>query len=256
VAQASSWLQQLLNWIENLLRILVKSRVFKQLYSHRFRGPGGWLVTLAVVVAMLFGNWQLLLTTSTGVFVMVLVYSIQQWDWQLYWSRWHRFFSGSNRQLTLAVGSGGIATLSTYMAVAIWIDSDSSWIAAGAIVQGFGTIAILVILVWQIVSRQGSRDERKCDQMLSDLSDADPVKRLLAVRQLTRWGTNHRLPPSMQHLIADCFRLMLSREAESVIREAVLDGLQVLDNQQMLGKGAVPLQTPIALKRSITKVHH
>jgi hypothetical protein len=204
---------------------------------------------------MLFWNWKLLLATGAGVFVMLLVYLMQEWDWQLYWSSLRRFFSGSNRQLTIAVGSGGIATFSTYMAVSIWVDSDSSWIAAGAILQGFGTLATLILLVWQIISRQASRDEVNRDQMLRDLTDADPLKRLLAVRQLTRWVTDHRLHPSVRRVVAECFRLMLSREEEAVIRDAVLDGLQVLDDKQMFGKGAQPLQIPIDLKRSAAKVH-
>jgi hypothetical protein len=48
---------------------------------------------------------------------------------------------------------------------------------------------------------------------------------------------------------------MLSREQESVVREAVLEGLQVLDNKQMLDKGDRPFQTPITLQRSAVKVH-
>jgi len=53
---------------------------------------------------------------------MVLVYSMQEWDWQVRWSDIRRFLN-VNRQLTLAAVSGGIATLSTYMAASIWIDS-------------------------------------------------------------------------------------------------------------------------------------
>ena len=85
---------------------------------------------------------------------MLLAYLMQEWDCQIYGSSLRRFFSGFNRQLTLAVGSGGIATLSTYMAVSIWVDSDSPWIAAGAILQGFGTLATLILLVWQIINTQ------------------------------------------------------------------------------------------------------
>ena len=97
MTQASSWLQQLLNWIESLLLIRVKGRSFKQLYFHHFRGSGGWLVFLTVVVAMLFWNWKLLLATGAGVLVMLLVYLMQEWDWLLYWSRVRQFFNGSNR---------------------------------------------------------------------------------------------------------------------------------------------------------------
>lgn len=254
MTQASSWLQQLLNGIESLLLVLVKDRGFKRLYSYRIRGVGGWLVVLTGIVAMLFWNWKLVLATGAGVLVMVLVYLMQEWNWQLYWSSLRRFLSGSNQQLTLAVGSGGIATLTTYMAVSVWMDSDSGWIASGAILQGFGTLATFVLLAWQLLYSQASQDEVNRDKMLNDLTEADPVKRLLAVRQLTQWGTNQRHKPSVCRVVADCFRLMLSHEQESIIREAVLDGLMVLDNNQRLGKGVQPLQTPISLKRA-TKVY-
>jgi hypothetical protein len=115
VIQASSWWQQLLKRLESLLLVLIKGRTFKQLYPHRFRGSGGWLIGLTGVVAMLLWNWKLLLATSAGVLVMLLAYLMQEWDWQIYGSSLRRFFSGFNRQLTLAVGSGGIATLSTYL---------------------------------------------------------------------------------------------------------------------------------------------
>jgi hypothetical protein len=46
---------------------------------------------------------------------------------------------------------------------------------------------------------------------------------------------------------------MLSRERESIIREAVLDGLQVLDSKQILSKGTQPLQVPITLKQTALK---
>lgn len=255
MAQASSWLQQLLNSIRSLLLVLVKGRGFKLPFSYRFRASGGWLFVLLGIIVMLFWNWQLLLATGAGVLVMALVYLMQEWDWKPYWSNLRQFFSGSHRQLTLAVVSGGIASLTTYMAVSVWIDSDSTWIAAGAIIQGFGTLATLLLLVWQIIISQASQEEAKRDQLLSELTEADCVKRLLAVRRLTDWASNQYLHPATRRIITDCFRLMLSQEQESLIRDAVLDGLMVLDNSQSLGN-AQPFQTPIALKQSPAKVHH
>jgi len=76
-------------------------------------------------------------------------------------------YSFLNGQSPVAAVSGGIATLSTYMAASIWIDSDSPWIAAGAILQGLGTLATLILLVWQIISWQASREEAQLDQLLT-----------------------------------------------------------------------------------------
>lgn len=233
----------------------VKSRAFKPLDPRQLREPGGWLIGLVVVVAMLFLHWKLLLATSIGALVMMLVYRMREWDWQRYWSSLSQFLSGYNQPLTLAVGGGAIATLSTYMVISIWVDSDSPWMAASTILQLLGTLTILTLFVWQAINRPASQNGVNRDQMLSDLTDANPVKRLVAVQQLTEWGTDPFLHPSERCIVADCFRLMLTHEQEAVIRGAVLDGLQVLDHNRMLGKGTPPLQIPMALKQSADKLH-
>ena len=232
----------------------VKGRAFNQLYPQQLREPGSWLVGLIVVVAILFGHWKLLLATTSGALVMLLVYVMQGWNWQPYWSSLRQFLSGSNRQLTFPVLGGGIATLSTYMAVSIWVDFDSPWIAVATTLQVLGTLAILSLLIWQVIARQASPDGAKLNQLLSELTDTNPVKRLVAVQQLTRWGADPQLHPSERRTVADCFRLMLTQEQEAVIRGAVLDGLQVLDNNRRLGKGAEPLQLPAHVKQSADKV--
>ncbi len=209
---------------------------------------------LTSVVAMLFWNWKLLLSTVAGVLVMLFAYLMQEWDWQLYWSNLRQFFLGSNRQLTIAVGSGGIATFGTYMTLSIFVNGDNSWITTSAILQGLGTLTILILLVWQIISNQGSLHETKLEQMLRDLTNTDPLKRLLAVRQLTSWGVDYRLRLSEKRQVTDCFRLMLSREPEAIIRDALLDAFQVLDNNQRLPQKPQPFQTPITLKPSTAKV--
>jgi hypothetical protein len=234
----------------------VKSQALKPLYPQQLREPRSWLVGLIIVAAMLFGHWKLLLATSIGASVMLLVYVMQEWDWQRYWSSVRQFLNGSNRQLTLAVCGGGVATLSTYMAISIWIDSKSPWIALATTVSVLGTLAILTLLVWQAIDRQANQDEVDLDPLLSKLTDTNPVKRLVAVRQLTRWGADSHLHPSERRVVADCFRLMLTHEQEAVIRGAVLDGLEVLDNNRRLNKGTQPLQLPVQMKQSAEKIRH
>jgi hypothetical protein len=255
VAQVSSLWQQLLNQFQRLSQETVNLKTSKRLKIHRFRGPGGWLLSLTVVVAMLFWNWKLLLATSAGILVMVLVYLMQEWDWQVHWSGIRRFLNSSNRQLALAVGGGGVAAFSTYMAASIWVESDSPWMAVGAIFQGLGTLMALVLLIWQIVSRQASREEARLNGMLMNLTDSDPLKRLIAVRQLTHWGTETWLEPSHRRQIADYFCLMLNRESETTVRDAVLEGLQSLGNPQGRREDE-PLQIPMNMKESVVKVQH
>lgn len=249
MAQSRSW-QQLINsktqrWFLPAFPI----KALKSRFLYRFQGPGGWLLSLTIAVAMLFWNWKLLVATCVGVFVMVLVHWMYEWDWEVPWSDIRSSLDNSNLQLTLAVGSGSIATFTTYMTASIWIDANSHWIATGAILQGLGTIATLILLIWQIFSWQTSRQEAQMDDLLINLTDTDPLKRLIAVRHLTRLVIRTR--DSAQHkTVAEYLRLLLSTEQESVIQAAVFDSLQELDKVQQLSPGSPAFSTPVALNRS------
>ncbi|NJK75032.1 MAG: hypothetical protein HC942_14520 [Microcoleus sp. SU_5_6] len=181
--------------------------------------------------------------------VMVLVYRAWSWDWQLLRSNLEQFWDGPNRRLVLASGSGAIVTVLAYMTLAIWADSESPWIAFNAMLQNLGTIAIGVLL-WRQTQRQAaSKNEAVLDRILADLTDTDPVKRLIAVRQITdlvanpEFGKLNSLKSSIvTDSIAECFRLMLSREPEAFVRNALLEGLQTLESLPKLSQaGFLPL---------------
>jgi len=175
---------------------------------------------------MILWNWKLVLATVAGVGLMVLVYLVQGWNWQVHWYHWRRFFTGSNGQLGIAVGSGGIGALSTYIAASIWADSENRWLATSTILQGFGTLIIILLLLWHILTIRANRNEYQFEELLQDLTAQEPLKRLIAVRQLTHLVNNSGLS---RHELLEYFRLMLSQEQEPVIREAVLHSLQTWD---------------------------
>ena len=251
MAQASSsWQQlinQILNWNWSLTKFKTKGATKQQTFK-RFSEPGSFLGFLTIVVAMLLWNWMLLLALLIGVGIMVLVYSMQEWDWQLHWAKIRKFLNSSNRRLALAVISGGLATVSTYMAAAIWVDSHSSWIAAGAIVQGVGTLLTLILLVWQIVNFYENREEDHLDQLLVNLTEKDPLKRLIALRQLTKFISRKRVDSSVQQDVVECLQLLLSREEEVVIREAAFKSLQACDRLQVLPPKTASTFIPVSAK--------
>ncbi|MEG4105993.1 hypothetical protein [Microcoleus sp. S13_C5] len=196
----------------------------------------GWLAV--VTLAGVWGLWnsELLFSTGLGIAAMMLVYRGQSWDWQLLRAKGEQFWQGPNRRFVLAVGTGGIATLGAYMSLAIWADSESHWMALSLILQNLGTIAIAGLLLRQALSRRAAKDEVALDRILADLTDADPVKRLIAVRQMTDLVNKGGFGPvsSVKSSIArsraaECFRLMLSREPEALVRNALLEGLQTWD---------------------------
>ena len=221
----------------------------------QLQGRSNWLLLLLAIVAMLVWNWKLLLATGMGVGIMLGIYLLQEQEWQVYWLKLRQFFNGTNRKLTLAVISGGIAALCTYMAASIWVDAQSHWLATGAIIQGFGILLTLILLVWQIITRYGDKEESRYDRILSNLTQPDSLQRLIAVRKLTRLVKNPRFHQTYGPQVSEYFRLMLTNEKEEVVREAILDGLQVWDNKQLQEKSPQPLQIPVNFKPAKKRVH-
>jgi hypothetical protein len=84
---------------------------------------------------------------------------------------------------------------------------------------------------------------------LRDITDADPLKRLIAVRQL------HDIiivaKPTQQAHIAEYFRIMLSREPDEMIREALLEGLAMISKIEPLKNRRQPSSRPIQLRQTI-----
>ncbi len=232
-----------------------EEQILSSFFLNQFQGGRGWLLFLLAIVAMLFWNWKLLLATGTGVGVMLGIYLFQGQNWHIYWLKLTQFLSGTNRSFTLAVTSGGMAALCTYMAASIWVDSPNHWLATGVIIQGLGILLTLVLLVWQILTRYQDTEESRYDRILNNLTQPDSLQRLIAVRKLARLVKNPRFHQVYGPQVAEYFRFMLAKESEEVIREAILDSLQIWDNKQVLEKGRQPLQMPIKLKRTSARVN-
>jgi uncharacterized membrane protein YidH (DUF202 family) len=248
VAQALSSWQQLINQLSNWSLPDLKTGASKQRNFQRFSGPGAILSFLTIIVAMLLWNWKLLLALVIGVGVMLSVYSMHKWDWQKRWSKMQKLFTAPNRQLLLAVSSGGIATFTTYIAAAICFDSHNPWIASGVIVQGLAMILTLILLVCQIINFYGIREEDHLDRLLNNLTESDPLKRLIAVRQLTKLISRKRVDASVQQNVIECLQLLLTQEQEAIVREAAFESLQSLDNSQTPSSNTAGIFIPVSAK--------
>ncbi|TAE59422.1 MAG: armadillo-type fold-containing protein [Nostocales cyanobacterium] len=224
MSQASSFWLQLIQQLPEL-----KTGSLKQQNLKRFYEPGNILGLLTFIVAMLFWNWKLLIALLIGIGVMLFAYSIPKWNWDINWSEIRQFLNSPKIRLALAVVSGGITTFMSYMAIAIGLNSPNIWIATGAILQGLGTVVTLILLVWQIFNFQGYQEEDQLQQLLNNLTETDPLKRLLAVRQINKLLTRKNFDDTVKQDIINCLKILLGREEETAIREAVLYSLQSLD---------------------------
>ncbi|MTJ07222.1 armadillo-type fold-containing protein [Anabaena sp. UHCC 0204] len=243
MAQASSSWRQLINQILEIKTGRPKQRIFQQ-----FSEPGFLLGLLTVIVAMLLWSWQLLLALVVGIGIMVFTYSVQKWNFQLHWVEIRKLISSTNSRLAYSVVIGGIATVITYLASAIWVDSQSPWLAAGTIIQGMGTLLTLILLVWQIFSFQGNREEDYLDKLLNNLTEKDPLKRFIAMRQLNKLINRQHIDTTLQKDVVECLQLLLSQEKEVRIREVALDCLQNLDEFQILKPINTKVFVPVSAK--------
>ncbi|NJL90483.1 MAG: hypothetical protein HC916_12365 [Coleofasciculaceae cyanobacterium SM2_1_6] len=203
--------------------------------------PTPWLLGLGGFSLILLWHWQLFLATGSGISVMAIVYLMQQGYGQHYWQELERLSAG-NRQMAVAVGSGAIASIGCYLAIAIYLDSPNGWIATGKLLQGGSTVGIFLLLLWQMAqqksSRQGLRttsnhqahdSASQYTRALENLTAPEPLKRLIAVQQLSQLAIDQELTALQYSQGAECIRLLISLEPEPAVQTASFTALQALE---------------------------
>lgn len=193
-----------------------------------------WGTAAVLGGTMLLWNWKLFLATGTGMSATLGMYLLVQSNWRLRWADVRRWFSGSQRPIVFAAITGGLTTVSTYMATAIWVSSENRWMASGFILEGLATLAILGLLAWQTLHRVLGRDQVNLNGMLNQLSQNDPLKQVMALRQLERWLLGELLDKQEQQTIIDCCQVLLARDIDPVVREAALAVLASQSTQESL----------------------
>lgn len=184
---------------------------------------------------------------------MSLCYLVQNSHWQKYCQKWRNFLVGSNRQLALAVGVGASGAFSTYLATSVWTDAENRWLATSNILQGLVSLATLALLIWSSRSHKANSQESKLDSLLEDLSHHEHLKRLVAIRQLTRLLINHRLSSAYYYQTVEYFQLMLSEPQPPVIKNALLESLELLGTD-LISSTKPTVKIPLKLNRSSQSV--
>ncbi|MGP0128322.1 MAG: hypothetical protein ACTMUB_03365 [cyanobacterium endosymbiont of Rhopalodia musculus] len=221
------------------------------LSQKRWRKRGLWLMGSTGLTFMVAWDWKLVLATTTGVLVMVLIYQIQGGNWQRRWSYYREFLKGFSGKLILAVSSGGLGAIVAYIAASVWANAENRWLAIGCITQGIGTLFSLGLLLWQIVQVREKSYENQFNQWILDLTSADPLKRLIAVQSLANFLKKQWFNPHYHQQLRDYFELMLTKETESLVRQGILEGLATCNEQQVPN---LSKDTKISLKQEL-KIH-
>ena len=232
-----------------------------------FVGQRIWLAALTGLTLFII-NGRLVLAIAAGLGSFKLLNWLNQQDGLPVKRLFQQSLNPVKSPLTLTPSSmasvSAVAALGVYIAASIVIEAENYWTAMGSILQGFMTVAILCVLIWQMADRvvEPSPQSFDLEQPLADLTHSDSLKRLIAVRQMTRLATQTSpeqmdLGDSQQSLrshLIDCFRLMLRQEPEAIVRAAIRESLQLVKPKSQLPKGPEPLAAPVALNRSPRQV--
>jgi hypothetical protein len=196
----------------------------------REQGLPVWALLATFLVMLLLWNWQLIAATSAGIFAMIAVYMIQDWNWNVILWRIQKFLQSPYRLLPLSVASGTVTVFLTYMVLAVWSDQENHWLASANILQLGATLGILVLLVRQAFRQWLQRQQDNFDQLIAQLAVNDDLARLIAIKQINQYVQKNRLPDTQESAIADYCQILLNRETEETMREAIFATLESLQS--------------------------
>ncbi len=213
----------------------------------REQGLPVWALLAIFGVLLLVWNWQLIAATSIGIFVMIAVYVMQDWNWNVILWRLQKFLQSPYRHLPLSVASGTVTVLLTYTILAIWSNQENHWLGFANILQLGAILGIFAILVRQAFSQWLQRQQNNFDQLISQLTAnndlTDDLSRLMAIKQINQYVQENQLPTAQEKAIADYCQVLLNRETEPTTREAIFETLESLQS----------ITAQPALKRSVNK---
>jgi hypothetical protein len=234
---------QLLRWFQESAIFLSSVESRQQLQRAIVNRRSGSFAAGLGSLFLLLWNAKLVFSTGAGMGTMMLLYLFQDEQWRK--EKWPQLngqlqqqLEGLNRPfLWSAIGGTGAAFFS-YLALAAWAETDDHWLATGILLQGLLTVGVLGLGIrqWWMQDKIAENVEAiEFSHWVEKLSHEDPVSRLLAVRQLSTIAQSGSL--TQQKEILDYFQLMLDRESEELIREAIWQGLEPLaPNLNLLAK--------------------
>jgi hypothetical protein len=199
----------------------------------REQGLPVWALLAIFLVLLLVWNWQLIAATSAGIMAMIAIYVVQDWNWNVILWRVQKFLQSPYRHLPLSVASGTVTVFLTYTILTLWATQENHWLASASILQLIATLGVLALLARQAFSQWLQRQQDNFDQLVTQLTVNDDLARLIAIKQITQYIQANPLPAAQERAIADCCQLLLNRETEVTMREAIFETLEALETNTL-----------------------
>lgn len=222
---------RLLRWFRESAVFLSSPDSRQQLKKALITGRSGAGLASVGSVLLLLWNAKLVFSTGAGMGTMVLMYLLQDAEWRreklpTVREQVQAKLEGLNRPFLWSTIGGGSAAFLSYLAISAWTETDAHWLATGILLQGLMTFGVLGLALRRVWDQAPTVETIEVCHWVETLSHEDPIQRLLAVRQLTK--TAQSAPLIQQKEILEYFQLMVSREPEELVREAVWQALETL----------------------------
>ncbi len=188
---------------------------------------------MLVFASLWYWDWQILVSAVAGLFLMRVIYQGTSPQLQKSWQTLSRILVGYNRKLVFTLSSGLLGGLFTYLATTVWAETENPWLAFSSILQGLLSLMTLTLLGWYVKRETGHRRNDRFSDLLGELTAQDDLKRLIAVNQLTEMVKQRKLHQERLAQLRNYFQFMLTQVPESLLQDALLDGLVVLESDNL-----------------------
>jgi hypothetical protein len=179
-------------------------------------------------------DWQLVIATATAIATMATIYNAQSWGWRRIGRRLNQFRLGANGKLAIAVAMGGGSMVLVYTVLAIWNSQANHWLGFAESAEFLAVLGILALLLRQSLQSANQSQSKSLEHLVLDLSSANNLQRLVAVRQLQQAAP--KTSPEQQQAIAEYCQVLLSEETFIPVREAAFELLESLQTASSVRK--------------------
>lgn len=222
-----------------LLSDMVAS-VFARLkqFSHRWsqgidrQGLGVWFIALAGALLLMVWDGRLLISITIGLGAALLI----RQQYSNLTAAGHtvlKWLSNPHSTTVIAIGCGFLSLIASYLTLQIWHDTNSLGLAIAILLQSLGLLTLLGLFGWRLFKQDQERfHSNPINDWISHLTALDPLKRLIAVRQICRYCEASPLDDRQTQEIREYFQLLQQQESEPSIQNAILEGLEQINSDQ------------------------
>ena len=156
-----------------------------------------YLLISTMTTFMLAWNWKLICAILIGIILMIFIQKAQNKSFQNIVLNWYKFLNSPKGKLALP-------------------NIGNYWLASELIFQDLGIFIILIILVPQLFDLLEKKQNIQYKELISQLSELNPLKRLIAVQDVSQLLEKKQLNINQEKEVLEYFKFMLkSRTRDS-----------------------------------------